>query len=239
VSTTVTAQAARAVPGRTVTVLPNGSDVRWWADGAGAATDGVWGPRASGGELRIVCAMRLTPRKRPAALIRLVARVQASQPGRRVRLALAGDGRSRAEIVRLVRRLGLESDVRLLGWTTRAELRALYAQADCFVLPTHAEAFGIAALEARAAGLPVIAFRDTGVADFVREGRHGQLCASDADMTACVAGLAVDPNALAVLAARCRAEPPTTYAWDAVLEQHLTLYRAMAESHDTRELALR
>ena len=55
------------------------------------------------------------------------------------------------------------------------ELLALYAQADVFVLPTRAEAFGIAAVEAAASGLPVIATRVGGLVDIVLEGQTGFL----------------------------------------------------------------
>ena len=229
VSTFVATYATPLAPRRALAVLPNGTDVAWWSAPPDADLDDVrdeWGPRAPDGELRIVCAMRLAHKKRPDALVRLVAKVRRAAPRCRVRLALAGDGYLRDDLARLVDRLGLADDVHLLGWRSRAELRALYREADCFVLPTRQEAFGIAALEARSAGLPVVAFRDGGVADFVREGRHGQLCASDADMVACVAGFAIDPSGLAVLAERCRMEPPRLFDWEVVLASHLALYRA-------------
>lgn len=55
------------------------------------------------------------------------------------------------------------------------ELIALYSQSDVFVLPTEAEAFGIAAIEACAVGLPVIATRTGGLVDIVEEGENGFL----------------------------------------------------------------
>ena len=54
-------------------------------------------------------------------------------------------------------------------------LVALYQQCDVFVLPTEAEAFGIAAIEASATGLPVIATRVGGLPDVVRDGETGFL----------------------------------------------------------------
>lgn len=59
-----------------------------------------------------------------------------------------------------------------------AELIALYQHCDVFVLPTGAEAFGIAAVEACAAGLPVIATRTGGLVDIVTEGETGYFIAS-------------------------------------------------------------
>lgn len=58
-----------------------------------------------------------------------------------------------------------------------AALIALYQSCDLFVLPTHAEAFGIAAVEATAVGLPVIATRVGGLTDVVADGETGFLIA--------------------------------------------------------------
>lgn len=58
-------------------------------------------------------------------------------------------------------------------------LRALYAEADLFVLPTHADMSSFAVLEAMATGLPVVATRVGGVAEFVRDGTTGYLVAPD------------------------------------------------------------
>lgn len=65
------------------------------------------------------------------------------------------------------------------------ELLALYAQADVFVLPTRAEAFGIAAVEAAASGLPVIATRVGGLVDIVRDGETGFLLPPDDAASLC------------------------------------------------------
>jgi glycosyltransferase involved in cell wall biosynthesis len=75
-----------------------------------------------------------------------------------------------------------------------AEIRERYAGADLYVSPATLESFGIAALEARAAGLPVIAFAATGVADFIRDGHEGALVGSDAEMASAMAALVRSPD---------------------------------------------
>ena len=60
-----------------------------------------------------------------------------------------------AELREQVARLGLERDVRFLGWVSAAELEGLYAAARCGALPTLAEGFGLPVLEAMARGVPV------------------------------------------------------------------------------------
>ena len=59
------------------------------------------------------------------------------------------------------------------------QLRDRYWHSDIYLTPARLEAFGIAALEARTAGLPVVARRDTGVGDFVVDGVNGLLGADD------------------------------------------------------------
>ena len=245
VSTVVARQARGAAPGVAVEVLPNGVDVAWWARTPRPAH----GRRASarraaerrGRELHLVCAMRLTRKKRPEALVRVTAALcDALAPdGVRVRLTLAGEGPERPALERLVARLGLADVVRLPGWRTRTELRTLYHGADAFVLPTRDEAFGIAALEARAAGLPVIAWRGSGVADFVHDGAHGHLCTSDGEMTERLVALAGDPGRLAALAARSRGEPPSAYDWDEVVARHVATYEAAGARVETAPAARR
>jgi glycosyltransferase involved in cell wall biosynthesis len=115
--------------------------------------------------------------------------------------------------------------VELPGWLPRERLRALHAAADCFVLPTEHESFGIAALEARAAGVPVVARRGTGVEDFVRDGRDGLLAGSDAEVAAAVARVAADEALRASLRAHSRAEPPVAFDWGRVVARHEAAYR--------------
>jgi glycosyltransferase involved in cell wall biosynthesis len=75
----------------------------------------------------------------------------------RVILAVAGTGSARTALERQIRRLGMQDHVRLLGRVSEDDLKALYATADLFVLPTVAyEGFGMSTVEALAAGTPVL-----------------------------------------------------------------------------------
>ena len=49
------------------------------------------------------------------------------------------------------------------------------SQLDCLVVPSKEESFGLSALEALSVGTPVIAFQETGIADFLKHGKHGYL----------------------------------------------------------------
>jgi glycosyltransferase involved in cell wall biosynthesis len=118
--------------------------------------------------------------------------------------------------------------VELPGQLTRDALRDLYARAHGFVLPSERESFGIAALEARAAGLPVVAMLASGVRDFVRQGVDGLLARDEEELSRCMSRLALDaPFREYVLHRNAAAAPP--YDWSDVADLHLRMYAMAGE----------
>ena len=84
-------------------------------------------------------------------------------------LLVVGDGEARGEVAALfapLRRAGA-----LLGALPAAALPSVYAAADLYVWPACNEAYGMALLEAQAAGVPVVAGAEGGVAEVVVHGR--------------------------------------------------------------------
>jgi glycosyltransferase involved in cell wall biosynthesis len=104
---------------------------------------------------------------------RLLAEALQQSGSRPWHLLVAGDGDAKAEIASWLRPLG--DRVCLLGPVAEPDLPPLYAACDLYVWPAVAEAYGMAKLEAQAAGLPVLAGREGGVADIVADGTTGRL----------------------------------------------------------------
>jgi glycosyltransferase involved in cell wall biosynthesis len=202
-----------------VAILPNGVDPSEWRVGPAALPKG---------ELHIAVVCRLAPRKRPYQLVHILQRVRRELPAHiGVQVDIMGEGPERARIERYLRRHGMTSWVHLRGRVTRAEIRATYAKSNLFVAPAHLESFGIAALEARCAGLPILALAGTGVQDFVTHGREGWLVGSDRAMLETIVSLATSPALLERVAAHNRrAEPPIS--WSGVLRGSESLYRQAA-----------
>ncbi|SMO65966.1 glycosyltransferase family 4 protein [Paracoccus laeviglucosivorans] len=88
------------------------------------------------------------------------------------RLSIAGDGPARDQVQALFADMG---NVRFLGQLAQPELAALYRSGWAYLWPGHAEAYGLAALEAQAAGLPVISEATAGVPEVVQDGITGLL----------------------------------------------------------------
>jgi len=202
------AEPVRRVMGEDVGVIPNGIDPMMWRTQAG--------PRPAGGPVRVVSAMRLARRKRPMAMLEVLEAAAAQLPGDlRLEAALYGEGPRRASLERHLRRRRLDW-ITLPGRRTPTELRAAYASADLFLSTARLEAFGIAALEGRTAGLPVVARADSGVREFIHDGVEGLLADSDEGLAAAVARLAADSVERRRLADHNRAVEPAS-TWDGVL----------------------
>lgn len=90
------------------------------------------------------------------------------------RLLVVGDGAARQRVEARLMALGADR-VRMLGQFGPEALTGVYAAADLMVWPAVNEAYGMALLEAQAAGLPVVAGRTGGVPDVVRDGVSGLL----------------------------------------------------------------
>ncbi|MCH8197886.1 MAG: glycosyltransferase [Proteobacteria bacterium] len=118
-------------------------------------------------------------------------------------LIVVGDGPARQRVERSFAWAGAER-VRFTGRLGAKELAPLYGASDVFVWPAVNEAFGMAILEAQAAGLPVVAGNSHGVRDIVRDGETGHLTPEgDAPaFAAALSGLLDDPARRAAMA-RC------------------------------------
>ena len=209
-------EVAWLVPGRTVEVLPNGIDPTEWAT---VPTPGVRH------ELRLVSVLRLQARKRGVALLRVVAAAGKRLDGiRQVHLTVIGDGPERRRMEAEARRLGIASAVEFTGYLPRPAIRERFARSDAFVLVSVLESFGIAALEARTAGLPVVARRDTGMASLLEHGREALLAGSDAGVVDAVVRLGADTALLAKIARNNREVPPEV-TWTRTVARHLEVYR--------------
>ena len=135
---------------------------------------------------------------------------------------MVGDGPERDALDARARELGLDGAVRFHGIQARDEVARRMADSDLFVLPSRVETFGVALVEALAAGLPVVA-TDVGVAGEVVDERSGVLVrAGDAEALAAGIDRALDglggfDSAQAAAAVRERYGPEAVArAWDEV-----------------------
>ncbi len=202
-------------PGHHVLVLPNAIDTGSWAPA---------GPVRQRDHVKLVSVMRLTRRKRPQALLRVLHEVRAMTPdGLRIQADIIGDGPLREEIQRGLDHWQMTPWVRLTGELDHPQIRRLYQDADIYLAPANLESFGIAALEARTAGLAVVAKHGTGVGDFVTDGIDGYLTSSDAGMAEAVARLCGDrADLMRIIKHNREVVPP--FDWSDILWRNASAY---------------
>lgn len=147
--------------------------------------------RRSGPALTIGCAGRLSPTKGMIHLVQATALLRDSLPD--ARFEIAGEGRDRPLLESEIRRLGLEEKVRLLGW--QPDLYRVMEKWSIYVQPSVLESFGMTAVQAMQASLPVVGTRGGGLEEIVLDGATGILveAANPEAMAAAVLRLAKDP----------------------------------------------
>lgn len=168
---------------------------------------------------------RLAPKKNLAAAIRLL-------PGRPGwRLALAGQGPDRAGLAALAHELGCADRLHLVGELSPARVGDFLAGLDVFVFPSRTETFGLAAVEAAQAGVPVVANALPVMEEILSH--EGEPCALFVDTDdaqafgAAVARLLGDPALAAALAER-GGRLRERYPLDAMVDGYDALIRAAA-----------
>jgi N-acetyl-alpha-D-glucosaminyl L-malate synthase BshA len=147
-------------------------------------------------------------------------------------LVLVGDGPERASIEALAVSLGLAGRVAFLG--ERPELGTLFSQADLFLLPSDQESFGLAALEALASGVPVVASRVGGLPEVVIAGTTGLLVPPHAPqaLAAAVLGLLDDEPRRTAMGRAAREDAASRFRPEPVVDRYEAIYREVAERWD-------
>ncbi len=126
---------------------------------------------APAGEPIITHISNFRPLKRVPDVVRAFARVRAQRPAK---LLFIGDGPERQAAELLCEELGVKEDTYFLG-KVKNPIEALLIS-DLFMLPSESESFGLSALEAMAAGVPVVASNAGGISEVVEDGVAGVLC---------------------------------------------------------------
>ncbi len=208
-----------------VQILHNGIDPAQWATARRSRDAAVF---------TVVSVGRFVRRKRQRALVGVLAGLRDRLPDSTgLRAVLIGDGPQLAAVRDDIGRVGLADRVELPGRMTRTQICRVLADADAYAAPATLESFGIAALEARCAGVPIVAMKQGGAEEFVQSGREGFLVGNDAEMIEKLLLLASDP-ALRHRIARHNAMTAPPMAWPAVLSQHEQLYRRALANVDRR-----
>ena len=166
------------------------------------------------------------PVKRADVVVELFRRIRERVPAR---LLLVGDGPDLSTACRRARELGLSGDVEPVG--EQELVVPLLSVADLCLLPSAQESFGVAALEAMACEVPVVASRVGGLPEVIDDGESGFLRAPDDldGMTDCAIRLLTDPVLHRRIAAGGWRTVHDRFCAEAVVPRYEAFYQAVLE----------
>jgi N-acetyl-alpha-D-glucosaminyl L-malate synthase BshA len=161
------------------------------------------------------------PVKRPVDCIEIMARVLKQA---RARLVMVGDGSERQNAEHRARCLGIYEDCIFVG--KQPKIVDYLSASDVLLLPSEQESFGLAALEAMACEVPVVASRVGGIPEVVTDGETGFLSVvGDVEkMGADALRLVEDETLRREMGARARESALSSYSTDLVIPQYLNFY---------------
>ena len=163
-------------------------------------------------------------------LLEAIAILARERPG--IEIRIAGRGKDAERLKTLASALGVEKNVRLLGAVSDAERNTLFAEAAVQLMPSRFEGFGLAAAEAMAAGVPLVAAAAGSLPEVVDAPRGGVLVPpGDAKALAtATAQLLDDPAARDELSSSAR-QSARRFSWDAVANAHLSFIENIVKTN--------
>src|SRR5690606_14254717 len=212
-------------------VIPNGIDTAGWP----------FEPRAThSGPPELLYFGRLEYVKGVHEAIAALPRIRRTHPG--TTLPIAGDGTQLDWLVELARKHKVRKATKFIGRVDHQALLQLLHRADAAVLPSHYEPFGIVALEAAAAGTPLVTSNVGGLGEAVINGQTG-VSYPPRDIAAlanAVRAVLDDPRAAQEMAVAARERLTSDFDWDAVAEETAQVYlsakRAERQPHRRRPI---
>jgi len=197
------------------TVIRNGIDAGRWQFAA---------RRRRTGPAELLYVGRLEYEKGVHDLIAALPRIRRTHPG--TTLTVAGEGTQQDWLVEQTRKHRVLKATRFVGHLHHADLLAALHRADAAVLPSHYEPFGLAALEAAAAGTPLITSNIGGLGEAVINGQTGMSCLPRdvAGLASAVRTVLDDPAAAQRRARAARQRLTSDFDWQTVAKETAQLY---------------
>jgi glycogen synthase len=208
------------LPATKVTMIPNGVTASQWR----LAPEDV--PARVGGPL-VVSWGRLQYEKGFHVLLDAVALMGDAVPN--LEVVIVGRGTYTEDLRRKTLELGLADKVHFAGFVSDHDLKVMLHQAACAVIPSLYEPFGIVALEALAAGAPLVASTAGGLIEVLGGTDAARLVEPDdaAALADAITATIVDTATTLAATAKGHALVDTRYAWSAIAADTVAVYQAV------------
>jgi len=183
---------------------------------------------APAGEKLLVHVSNFRAVKRPIDCVEILAKVK--EKGGKARLIMVGDGPERSACYYQAEKLGVKDECVFVG--KQANISDYLGVADIFLLPSELESFGLAALEAEACEVPVIATRIGGIPEVVTDGETGFLSdIGDIEkMSDDVMKLLKDEEMRIAFGEKARESAVSRYGSELIIPQYISFYEKVLQT---------
>jgi glycosyltransferase involved in cell wall biosynthesis len=176
-------------------------------------------------DILLITACRLTEEKNLEFLIRSFAKIK--QKCDNVKFMIVGDGAVKKDLEKMAEELGIKNSIIFTGLVDRTEIVGLYQASDIFVFASLTETQGLVAVEAMAAGDPVVAIKASGIEDIVKNGEDGFLVSeSEEEFSESVLKIAGDKNLREKMSAQAKINSER-FSIEPWIKKIVELYRAL------------
>ncbi|MFN0149855.1 MAG: glycosyltransferase family 4 protein [bacterium] len=212
--------------GAPVAYIPNGVDLDAFRPPDGATRAEARRRLGVDASLVLLSPRRLVRKNGVDLLVEAIPKIAERSPN--VIALLAGDGPEAGALRARAQTLGVAERVRFLGDVGNDQMEALYHAADLAVVPSRLEATSLAALEASACGLAIVATRAGGLPEVVEDGGTGLLVdvGDHAALASAAIALLADPDRRARFGAAARARVEARFGWEAIAAETEAIYAA-------------
>jgi len=215
-------------PEKEIAVIPNGVDLSCF----NGKVDAFLMRKELGIDNKplVVTASRLIKRKSPGLLVSAFARVLKVVPN--AKLVIAGSGREEDNLSRQVESLNIMNSVFMMGGLAKEKVAQLMAAADVFVLPSKMESFGLALLEASAAGVPIVCSNAGGAPEVFQDDFNALLYppGDDDAMAQAIVHLIQDRELAKKIGANA-VETAKRFTWEMAAERTLRVYEEVLQEN--------
>ncbi|WP_456396889.1 glycosyltransferase family 4 protein [Thermococcus sp.] len=224
----------KSLGNREIYLIPNGIDTDFWKPSEDREE---WKETIGLSGVVVITTSRLTKRKRIHVIPEIARRIK-EEYGKGITFLIIGDGPERSNIERLIREYGVGDIVKLLGRQPRVKVREYLQASDVYLSPTVYEAFGIAALEALACGVPVVANNHGGISEIVEHGRTSLVSNNDHELVQNLMSLIANEERRQEMGKNARKSVENHFSWEAVVPQVLNAYERTMDQADEEPFAL-
>ena len=156
-----------------VKIIPSGINIDNFANDTGKKKKIREKYQIKQDEIVLITACRLTKEKNLEFLVNSFAKI--AQKEKNVKFMIVGDGAVKKDLEKIAEEFGIKDRIIFTGLVDRTSIVSLYQASDIFVFASKTETQGLVAVEAMAAGNPVVAVRASGIEDIVKDGEDGSL----------------------------------------------------------------